>query len=271
MAEQRMWSRPSDRDKGKEEMDFRAPVAPARAKTKAVLLVEDDDDDDYGRAPRSSAAHRQDRNEPYVVAKGARPIPWRVQEAAALIVDYRATTPLSERARQELTLHFLQHPHEFYTKDPFVTLWATVDTGTARIYCKDCVPISLHLLALAFGATFQLQVTAKARTTAQPWAEGVQIRPCRSGEQGGRAQPLGTAAAVMAALERADQDPSVVEARTQRYMDALGTLDTRDVCDPDWIEEQTKGLRAAILSNKDDADQDGLAAKLARQRGTTHL
>lgn len=284
LAENRMWGGRSRRsDKGKEEMDendqdepprtlsrFRepAPVQPRSqkpAKARIQLLEEEDDDDndqDYGRA-RSSRRSGAQRDEPYVAARGARPVPWRVQEAASLVMDFREAN-LSARAREELTLHFLQHPHEFYMKDPPVVLWTTADTGTARIYCKEVVPISLHLLALAFSASFQLQVTPKVKTALQGWSEAIQVRPCRSEDQGGRAQPLGVIAAVQAALERAELEPSVVETRTRHYMDGLGTLDTREVCDPDWLDQHTKGLRAACLSATADDEAGGIKAKLAR-------
>lgn len=278
-AEQQMWRRrPSTNDdKGKEEMYdddddnarsaatvSRAPLASISKPRPAAMLIEDDDNDtDYRRAPARRNGQRDDP-----IARGARPVPWRVQEAGALVVSYREAG-LSARTLDDITLHLLQHPHEFYGKDPPVVLWASVDTGTARIYCKDVVPISLHLLALAFGATLQLQVTAKVRTGAQGWGEAVQVRACRTDTPTpGRYQPLGTVAAVQAALERADLDPRNVESRTQRYMDALGTLDTRDVCDPDWLEQHTKELRAACLADKDDQqDGDGIKAKLARMAG----
>lgn len=275
-AEQHVWRRrpSSNDDKGKEEMYgdddarsaatvFRTPLAPISKPRSVATLIEEDDDDDYRRAPPRRNGQRDDP-----IVRGARPVPWRVQEAGALVVSYREAG-LSARTLDDITLHLLQHPHEFYGKDPPVVLWASVDTGTARIYCKDVVPISLHLLALAFGATFQLQVTAKVRTGAQGWGEAVQVRACRTDTPTpGRYQPLGTVAAVQAALERADLDLRNVESRTQRYMDALGTLDTRDVCDPDWLEQHTKELRAACLADKDDQqDGGGIKAKLARMAG----
>lgn len=290
MIEQRGWGhgsgpsrhRPLGGGKGKEEMyendddepaprslsSFRAPEPKTKQKSKLALLVEDDDDDDND-APVSRRRPRaqEDYGTAMVSAKGARPVPWRVQEGAALVLEYREAN-LSARARDELTLHFLQHPHEFYTKDPPVVLWACADTGSVRIYCKDVVPVSLHLLALAFGATFQLQVTPKVRTAEQPWAEAIQVRACRSdrGVQAERCQPLNTAASVAAALEHAELDLRLVESRTARYMEDLGPLDTRDVCDPDWLEQHTKGLRNACMAPPGDMDGEGagIKAKLAR-------
>lgn len=273
-AEQRVWGRrPSNDNKGKEEMvEFRTPITPARGRpTATATLIEDDDDDDDNDYKRAPPRRNGQRDDPMMqpVARGARPVPWRVQEAGALVVSYREAG-LSARTLDDITMHLLQHPHEFYGKDPLVVLWASVDTGTARIYCKDTVPISLHLLALAFGATFQLQVTAKVRTGAQGWGEAVQVRACRTdASTPGRYQPLGTAAAVRAALERAELDLREVEARTQRYMDALGTLDTREVCDPDWLEQHTKELRTACLADNQQGDDNngGIRAKLARMAG----
>jgi hypothetical protein len=281
--EERMWRRGGSsarRDtsgKGKEEMDepadeFRRPLATTsrtpqkRAAAAATLIMEEDEEDDD--------AHLSGRR----IARGAGTstktvggaIPWRVQEAAALVLDYR-DGHLSQRSQDEITMHYLQHPHEFYSVDPLVVLWVSINTGTTRVYCKETVPISLHLLALAFDAFFQLQVAPKMRTSPQGWKETIQIRPCRTApaNENARYPSLGTAEAVREALERAELDLAQVETRVTHYMNALGKLDTRDVCDPDWLEEHTKELRNACMAATHEADnaKGGIKAKLARIGG----
>lgn len=269
------WSTPKAKtktyDDDNDEPGFRAPAAaPKQKQLKRTFLLEEDDDD-AEPAPTKGFGVKAMQLSAGPIAAGTKPVPFHVQEAAATVLAFagKDSHALSQRSRDELTMHFLHHPHELYCVDPPIVCWASVETGTIRIYCKEVIPVSLYLMALAFGAQFQLQITPKVKTPPQPWEEAIQIKSCKNAdatEFATRIAPLGTMAAVQAALQRRDGLPDNLDQRVQNYMARLGKLDTREVCDPDWIAENVEELRKACLDRNAQDANDGLQAKLAKMK-----
>lgn len=249
-------------DYANDDDDYEQPAAAAAAKAAPIrrksttLLIEDDDEAPSTRSLPSSS----------LSMKTSGPIPYRIQEAAHLLLNDRR---LSKQTVGELTVVYLQKPHEFVTVDPPILVCASVDTGTSRIYCKEVINVSLHWLALALDAKFTLQVTPKARTPDEPWAEAITVRPCRSAQVSERVQPVGTLAAVKRALS--DRAPRNLDAQIERYMNKLGRVDSMTVCDPEWAAEHVDAFRAmchgrgnALLQQEEEDEKGGIRSKLTK-------
>jgi hypothetical protein len=200
---------------------------------KSSFLIEEDDDDDL---PTVAVPRREQ------VKVGA-PVSYRQQEAASLLIGDRR---LSKPSIQELTMAYLHKPHEFITLDPLILVCASVETGTARIYCKEVVNVSLHWMALALDATFFVQVTPKARTPEEPWTEAITARPCRSAQTSERVQRVDVLACVQRALAKlGDSIPSDLDQQVEQYMtQVVGVMDSATACDPEWARDHIDALRA---------------------------
>lgn len=197
---------------------------------------------------------------------GVAPVPFVLQEAAVLLLE-QSKVRLSADTQAELQMAFVQRPSEFCVVDPPVVLCASVDTGTISIKCKEIVPISLHLMALAVQATFSLQVTPKVRTQDEPWAEAVVAKPCRNAQGCAGMTPVGTLAAVQKALERIPNAPEDLDARVARYMANLKPFDSIVAADSEWMEPHVEALRAICYGTRSDDEPQDIRAKLARLRG----
>lgn len=253
-----------DDDRG---MSLRAPAprpsfrTPAPAKRKPTRIIEEDDDE----VVPSATTRRSDWVDTAKSPSG--PVPFRLQEAAQLIVD-SPRVRLSQATLGELNLKILQRPCETCVVDPPVTLCASVDTGTIPIRCKEVVPISVHMMALAVGATFSVQITAKARTSEEPWAEAVMVRVCRNTQLPESTTPLNAMEAVQKALARlGNAVPEDLDDQVQRYMQSIGKCEPQIACDPEWMEPHIEKLRE-ICHGKGEADPEagGIKAKMAKLR-----
>lgn len=282
---------------------FRAPSAPATAKKKRFSdYYHNDDDEDNNEPPppsvmqqkASSSSRRQvsrlleeedDEAPPparklnrmasfsspgatdNAVKPAAGPVPYRLQEAASLLLNDRR---LSKPATQELTVAYLQRPHEFITVDPLILVCASVDTGTTRIYCKETIPVSLHWMALALDAPFSLQVTPKVRTQEESWADAITARPCRAAQVSERVQPVGTLKAVQVAVARLGQQvPVNLDQQVERYMAKLGAVDSLNACDPEWARDHVDALRAICRGQRrweTEDDNTGIKDKLGKMK-----
>lgn len=247
-------------NEGVEDGEDEPPPPPPRrqlsqlAKKKASFLIEEDEDDEG--LPKS----RQISNIKPVA--GAAVVPYRLQEAASLLLSDRR---ISRSTADELTVAYLQKSHEFVMVDPLIIVCASVDTGTSRIYCKELVNVSLHWMALALDASFFLQVTPKVRTQDEPWAEAVTARPCRSAQVSERIQPVGTLAAVKRAIDEMEV-PEDLDKQIEQYMKKLGKVDSASACDPEWAREHIDAFRAIFsgTNKKDEMEGKGIRDKLAK-------
>lgn len=237
------------------EDDDEPPPPPRRqlsqlAKKKASFLIEDDGEEEPFNNKRPVA--------------GAAVVPYRLQEAASLLLGDRR---ISQSTASELTMTYLQKSHEFVMVDPLIIVCASVDTGTARIYCKEVVNVSLHWMALALDASFFLQVTPKVRTQDEPWAEAVTARPCRSTQVSERVQPVGTLAAVKRAVAKIEDElPEDLDKQIEHYMAKLGKVDSVSACDPEWAHEHIDAFRAIFrgTNKRDEMEGKGIREKLAK-------
>jgi hypothetical protein len=228
------------------EQDYDDPPPPSRfssssGKKKTTFLIEEEDDDPPPSRQQKNSWRQQQQPSDNVKAIG--PVPYRLQEAASLLLENRR---LSRHVAEELTMAYLQRPHEFVTVDPLVLVCASVDTGTVRIYCKEVVNVSVHWMALALDAKFFLQITPKARTQDEPWAETITVRPCRSAQVSERVQPVGTLKAVQRAMEALEEAlPPTLDQRVEHYMTTVvGVVDSATVCDPEFAREHVEAFRA---------------------------
>lgn len=233
--------------------DYDAPIQ----RKSSSLLIEDDDDDERPMIRKKTVATSSE-----TINKSLGPVPYRVQEAASLIIS---SGRLPKQIQKEITSFLLQKPHEFISVDPLILVCASVDTGTVRIYCKEVINVSLHLMALALGATFSLQVTPKARTQEEPWGEAVTARPCRSAQVSERVQPVGTLKAVQKALAKIQSAPPDLDLQVDYYMQQLGTLDSATACDPDWWKDHVDALRLICMGQGKPIEKErGIRGKLAK-------
>lgn len=262
---------------------FKPPAAPSGRQRKRVQY-----DDDYQEEPPSMSLRRpsvaptrrvsklieDDGNVDALVQRSlwtdnvkvtAGPVPFVLQEAAVLLLEQRVVK-LSSDTQTELQMAFVQRPTEFYVVDPPVVLCATVDTGTITIKCKEVVPVSVHLLALALEATFSVQVTPKVRTQDEPWAQAVIVKGCRKADGAEGMTPVGAVEAVKRALGRLPSVPHDLDDRVAQYMETIKAVNSADACDPEWLDSHVDGIRAICYGRGARGQQD-IRTKLARLRG----
>jgi hypothetical protein len=175
---------------------------------------------------------------------------------------------LSPATVAEIQNAFLQRPHEFVTVNPYIKLTAVIDTGSIIIKCKEVVRLSEHLMALATGATFSVQLTAKARTAAQHWEEAITAGVCRSAQSPEGIQPIHTMEAVQqaVALLTNGSPPADLDEQVDRYMEEeIGVVDSALACDPEFLRPHAEALRLICLGKKHmDGDAGGIRQKMAK-------
>lgn len=181
----------------------------------------------------------------------ARIVPAAVQAAIAVLNDYEESDRALGSATMDALLRLRDFPSELVRIDPQVVLYHTVNTGTCLLYLKEVVPVSYYLLARTLGATFRVQLTAKAKLAPLKFDE-VAVREFRGNSHSERYQSFDCERTVDARIEEALETQEVDAdflPQIKTYIYSLGPVSPAEACDVDWLQTKLDAFREIKMRN----------------------
>lgn len=187
------------------------------------------------------------------IGEGRRVVPQHIQSAAATLLDACSNEggnfiALNQSTRTDL-MKQTGHVDEYAQIDPLVVISCSLSiTDSFRAYLEESIPFSEYILLRLLKARFQVRINNTIRTQPIPYEDpdlGLQVRPFE-GEETTRGQPFGVEESLAQVSNSVPNDRWI---QIRGYMLSLGKLSPKNVCDPQFIEDQI-GIFEKIISGQ---------------------
>lgn len=182
---------------------------------------------------------------------GGGTIPYELQQAARTIVDaFRAGT--LRHLSTEVAKVFEQiaaRPNQYFGIDPLVFISYTLWTGSCNIFLKESIPLSKLLFLVHFDAEFSVEILPDGETVSRPkkFTE-VSVTPfdgaSTSHAQNFKWKQIMGQIFVSRGINETEQREMLDN--LNYFMETLGELDSANVADMLFIQEQAKLLGPAL-------------------------
>jgi hypothetical protein len=201
----------------------------------------------------SAAAAVEEDDDAYAPKSRQRPKPNRASLAVTDDVD-EVDRMLADQLAIPSTRRFFPKGSGVVGRvDPLVSMCATVQTSPeCKLYLKEIVPVSRYLAMCALGASYDVQLTPKAKLAPRPVSD-VRIKPVKDPERStDHVQPFNVERVLHAAMDNYSFPPSLdggkgegppFEEQVRAYMLSLGPLTSDEVCDVDFVETHTEAFK----------------------------
>lgn len=184
-------------------------------------------------------------------SSGGGTIPYELQQAARTIVDaFKAGT--LRHLSTEVAKVFEQiaaRPNQYFGIDPLVFISYTLWTGSCNIFLKESIPLSKLLFLIHFDAEFSVEILPDGETVSRPKKfTDVSVTPfdgsSTSHAQNFKWKQIMGQVFVSRGINEMEQRDMLDN--LNYFMETLGELDSANVADMLFIQEQAKLLGPAL-------------------------